>query len=189
VVSDHFEELGRPPSLLHGGFGLRTVGELRKPRWWALALLERLGDRRLAVSYDGDGAGSLVEAVAARGGDASEVSVVLWNLTLDQTKAAGAEPLGRRVLIEVRGLAPGSTYDLTHARVDEHHSNIASVWRELRDDGQEWPTDGQWERLREADRLDELEPRRTVTAGDDGVVVVETELPMPSMSQLVLTPA
>ena len=37
VVSDHFEELGRPPALLHGGFGLRTVGELRKPRWWALA--------------------------------------------------------------------------------------------------------------------------------------------------------
>ncbi len=189
VVSDHFEELGRPPSLLHGGFGLRTVGELRKPRWWALALLERLGDRRLAVSYDGDGAGSLVEAVAARGPQDSEVSVVLWNLTLDQTKAAGAEPLGRRVRVEVRGLTPGSTYDLTHARVDEHHSNIASVWRELRDDGQDWPTDEQWEQLREADRLDELEPPRSVTAGDDGIVVVETELPMPSMSQLVLTPS
>ena len=27
VVSDQFEELGRPPRLLHGGFGLRTVGE------------------------------------------------------------------------------------------------------------------------------------------------------------------
>ncbi len=53
VVSDHFEELGRPPALLHGGFGLRTVGELRKPRWWALAMLERLGPHRLAVSYDG----------------------------------------------------------------------------------------------------------------------------------------
>ena len=25
VVSDHFEELGRPPALLHGGFGTRTV--------------------------------------------------------------------------------------------------------------------------------------------------------------------
>ena len=49
VVSDHFEELGRPPSLLHGGFGLRTVGELRKPRWWALAMLERLGPRQLSV--------------------------------------------------------------------------------------------------------------------------------------------
>ena len=44
VVSDHFEELGRPPALLHGGFGLLTVGGLRKPRWWALALAQQLGD-------------------------------------------------------------------------------------------------------------------------------------------------
>ena len=66
VVSDHFEELGRPPALMHGGFGLRTVGELRKPRWWALALLERLGETRLPVAYAGDGGGSLVEALAAR---------------------------------------------------------------------------------------------------------------------------
>ncbi len=64
VVSDHFEELGRPPALLHGGFGTRTVGELRKPRWWALALLERLGRTRIGVELDGDGAGSLVEALA-----------------------------------------------------------------------------------------------------------------------------
>ncbi len=189
VVSDHFEELGRPPSLLHGGFGLRTVGELRKPRWWALALLERLGERRLQVSYDGDGGGSLVEAVAARGSGRSEVSVMLWNLTLDQTKAAGADPLSRRVAVTVGGLEPGSTYDLEHVRVDEHHSNIASVWRELREDGQDWPTDEQWEQLRKADRLEELEPRRPVTADPDGIVVIETELPMPSMSQVVLRPA
>ncbi len=77
-----------------------------------------------------------------RGSDASEVSVMLWNLTLDQTKAAGAEPLGRRVRVEIRGLAPpGSTYDLTHVRVDKRHSNIAAVWREVRDDGQDRPTD------------------------------------------------
>jgi xylan 1,4-beta-xylosidase len=189
VVSDHFEELGRPPSLLHGGFGLRTVGELRKPRWWALALLERLGERRLEVSYDGDGAGSLVEAVAARGSERSEVSVLLWNLTLDQTKAAGADPLSRRVAVKVGGLAPGATYDLEHVRVDEHHSNVAHVWGELREEGQDWPTDEQWERLRHADRLEELEPRRLVTADADGVVVIETELPMPSMSQFVLTRA
>ena len=43
VVSDHFEELGRPPRLFHGGFGLLTVGNLRKPRYWALALAESLG--------------------------------------------------------------------------------------------------------------------------------------------------
>ena len=89
VVSDHFEELGRPPALLHGGFGLRTVGELRKPRWWALAMLERLGPHRLAVAATGDGAGSLVETLAASG--PTGITTLLWNLTLDQTKAAGAD--------------------------------------------------------------------------------------------------
>ena len=33
VASDHFEELGRPPRLLHGGFGLLTVGNLAKPKY------------------------------------------------------------------------------------------------------------------------------------------------------------
>ena len=69
VVSDHFEELGRPPALLHGGFGLLTVGNLRKPRWWALALAEQLGDDLLPLTLDGDGAGTLVDGWAARGPD------------------------------------------------------------------------------------------------------------------------
>lgn len=187
VVSDHFEELGRPPSLLHGGFGLRTVGELRKPRWWALAMLERLGSRRLAVAYEGDGGGSLVEAVAASSDDST--SVLLWNLTLDQTKAAGAPALTRRVSVELRGLDAGASYVLRHERVDATHSNVASVWDRLRADGQDWPTDEQWVELRAADRLEELEPVRTVTADDHGRLVVDTDLPMPAMSLLTVRPA
>ncbi len=187
VVSDHFEELGRPPALLHGGFGLRTVGELRKPRWWALAMLERLGSHRIAVAYDGDGGGSLVEAVAATDTDGSH-SVMMWNLTLDQTKAAGAPELSRSVAVEVSGLAPGATYRLVHERVDEDHSNIASVWRRLRADGQQWPDDAQWDELHAADRLEHVGPEKPVTADSSGVVRVETELPMPSMSLLTLAP-
>ena len=187
VVSDHFEELGRPPELLHGGFGLRTVGELRKPRWWALAMMERLGPHRLAVSSAGDGGDSLVEAVAASSDD-GEVSALLWNLTLDQTKAAGSPPLGRDVEVTVRGLAAGATYTLRHDRVDEDHSNVASVWARLREPGQAWPTDAQWETLRAADHLARLEPDRVVTADASGVVRLDVVLPMPSMSQLTLVP-
>lgn len=184
VVSDHFEELGRPPALLHGGFGLRTVGELRKPRWWALAMLERLGPRRHPVSLGGDGGGSLVEALAASGPEGT--TVLLWNLTLDQTKAAGSEALARQVRVEVRGLEPGATYTLTHERVDQHHSNVAAVWGALRRDGQGWPDEEQWAALREADRLEELEPARAVAADASGVVSAELELPMPAMSLLTL---
>ena len=157
VVSDHFEELGRPPELLHGGFGLRTVGELRKPRWWALAMLERLGETRLPVTYDGDGGGSLVEAVAARADDGTH-AVALWNLTLDQNRAAGSDALARDVDVELTGLAPGSAYDVTHERVDQDHSNVAAAWGRLRDEGQAWPTEEQWAQLRETDRLEEIDP-------------------------------
>ena len=188
VVSDHFEELGRPPELLHGGFGLRTVGELRKPRWWALALLERLGPTEVAVGLDGDGAGSLVEALATTDPD-GRVSVLAWNLTLDQTKANGSTALSRRVELDVRGLAPGASYRLRHDRVDEDHSDIAAVWDRLRDEGQDWPTEDQWAVLREADRLEQLEPERTVVADASGAAAVECDLPMPAMSLVTLTPA
>ena len=186
VVSDHFEELGRPPALLHGGFGLRTVGELRKPRWWALALLERLGTTRLPVTFRGDGAGSLVEALATRGEDGG-VSVLAWNLTLDQGKAAGFPGLDRTVTVSVDGLEPGASYTLTHERVDADHSNVAGTWAALREDDQAWPTDDQWETLRKADRLEQLEEPRELVADEQGRVVVETVLPMPSMSFLELT--
>ena len=55
VASDHFEELGAPPELFHGGFGLLSVGNLRKPRYWALALLARLGGARLPVTRSATG--------------------------------------------------------------------------------------------------------------------------------------
>ena len=41
---------------LAGGFGLLTVGNLRKPRFWACKLLERLGPEELRGELDGDGA-------------------------------------------------------------------------------------------------------------------------------------
>ena len=187
VVSDHFEELGRPPALLHGGFGLRTVGELRKPRWWALSLLERLHDTRLPVTLSGDGGGSLVEALATRGDD-GDVQVLAWNMTLDQSKAAGDPLLDRTVTVRVDGLSAGATYTLTREGVDAEHSNIAGTWAAIKDDDQAWPTEEQWETLRKADRLEEVAPPAEVTADEHGTVSVEVTLPMPSMQLLHLTP-
>ena len=103
VVSDQFEELGRPPRLLHGGFGLRTVGELRKPRWWALWLLEQLGRDEVAATVSGDGAGSLVEVWASR--DDDRVAVALWNGTLDQGLVDGSEVLARTARVVLDGCA------------------------------------------------------------------------------------
>ncbi|WP_426593253.1 GH39 family glycosyl hydrolase [Cellulomonas sp. McL0617] len=150
VVSDQFEELGRPPRLLHGGFGLRTVGELRKPRWWALYLLEQLGRDEVAATVDGDGAGSLVEAWASRDGS-DRVAVALWNGTLDQSKVDGSQPLDRTVELTFEGLDEGA-WTVREHRVDATHSNIARIWSEL-GAGADWPSDEQWAALRAADRL------------------------------------
>ncbi|MFL6130765.1 MAG: GH39 family glycosyl hydrolase [Mycobacteriales bacterium] len=184
VASDHFEELGRPTALLHGGFGLLTVGNLRKPGYWALALLGRLGDEELAVRLDGDGAGSLVEAWAGRD-PGGRVAVALWNGTLDQSKAGGDPLLDRRVRLVVDGLRPGP-YELRHWRVDARHSAIGTVWRRL-GAGRDWPDEAGWAALRAADRLDALhEPRRVEAAG--GRLELPVDLPMPALSLVELDP-
>jgi xylan 1,4-beta-xylosidase len=186
VASDHFEELGRPGSLLHGGFGLLTVGNLRKPRFWALAMLERLATEEIAVELDGDGAGGLVDAWGSRDPDDGRVAVALWNVTLDQTRSAGEPLLDRAVNLRVEGLA-GAAYELRHLRVDLERSNIAAVW-EAMSGGAAWPDGDQWAALRRANRLEELEPpRRAPAAG--GVVEAAFDLPMPSVSLVELVPA
>ena len=186
VASDHFEELGRPASLLHGGFGLLTIGNLRKPRFWALKLLERLGPEELAVDLDGDGAGGLVEAWASRDPDGGGVAVALWNVTLDQTRSTGEPLLDRWVTLRVEGLA-APAYEVRHLRVDLERSNITCVW-EAMSGGADWPDDDQWAALREANRLEELEPVRRVAAAG-GAVELAFDLPMPSVSLVELVPA
>ncbi len=184
VASDHFEELGRPPALLHGGFGLLSVGNLAKPTFWALAMLDRLGDDELAVELAGDGAGSLVEAWAGR--DAGgRVAVAVWNGTLDQSRVDGDPLLERRLSLRVDGL-PAAAYRLSHVRVDADHSNLAERWRRL-GGGADWPGEAGWRALRAANRLDELEPPRRVEPVV-GSVQVEFDLPMPAVSLLELTP-
>ncbi|HZB49448.1 MAG TPA: glycosyl hydrolase, partial [Mycobacteriales bacterium] len=175
VASDHFEELGRPTALRHGGFGLLTVGNLRKPGYWALALLGRLGDEELAVRLDGDGAGSLVEAWAGRD-PGGRVAVALWNGTLDQSKAGGDPLLDRSVRLAVDGL-PAGGYELRHWRVDAAHSAVGTAWSRIRGN-RDWPDEAGWAALRAADRLDALhEPRQVRATG--GRLELPVELPMP----------
>ncbi|MGI8830665.1 MAG: GH39 family glycosyl hydrolase [Candidatus Limnocylindria bacterium] len=185
TISDHFEELGRPPRLLHGGFGLLAVGNLRKPRWWGLWMLEQLLSDRLAVSVTGDGAGDMVQAIASHADD-GRVTVVAWNGTVDVTKADGDPLLGRSVTLRVTSL-PGGRYRLRHRRLDDAHSNLVAAWAEIGGTA-DWPDDGQWQELAARDLLEDVEPERVVDA-TDGTVELAFELPMPSVSLLELTPA
>jgi xylan 1,4-beta-xylosidase len=185
VASDHFEELGRPPELFHGGFGLLSVGNLRKPRYWAMALLSRLGRSRLPVTLHGDGAGGLVEALAARHDD-GRIGVLAWNVTLDQSKIAGAPALDRQVRLRV-GVPAGTAYDVRHYRIDAGHSNIVPAW-ELMREGAPWPSPEQWAALGHRNTLDELDPPQRAAPDGEGTLEVGFDLPMPAVSYLELTP-
>lgn len=184
TVSDHFEELGRGTELLHGGFGLLTVGNLRKPRWWALWMLEQLADEQLAVHVDGDGAGDMVNAVASHDGHGRVVAVV-WNGTVDVTKSGGDPLLDRRVTVSIGGL-DRPAYTLRHRRLDEAHSNINRAWDEIAG-GRPWPDDDEWRALAAGDHLADYEPSYDLRP-DGGAVHLEFDLPMPGISLIELIP-
>ena len=185
TISDHFEELGRPPRLLHGGFGLLSVGNLRKPRWWGLWMLEQLLDERVESVVRGDGAGDMVQAIGSRD-DGTRLTIVAWNGTVDVSKAGGDPLLDRDASLRITGL-DGDRYRLRHRRLDEHHSNVVRDWQAMGGDA-DWPTAEQWAALHRRNVLDEFEPVRDVTA-DRGAVELRFALPMPSISLIELEPA
>ena len=188
VASDQFVELGVPEQLFHGGFGLLTIGGLRKPRFWAIAVLEQLGDEELVSRVTGDGGGSLVEAWASRdaGADGERIAIAIWNGSLDQTKTGGDDDLRRHVSLEISGLPPGA-YRAEHHRIDDEHSNIVRAWEAI--GGGDWPTPDGWERLHAADRLETLGPGEPVSVGSDGVAQLSFDLPMPGISFVEIRPA
>ncbi|XVV17398.1 GH39 family glycosyl hydrolase [Actinoplanes sp. CA-131856] len=174
VASDHFEELGRPPRLLHGGFGLLTVGNLAKPKFWALSLAERLGPDELPAEVTGDGAGSLVTAWASRYRDGG-LGILLNNSTLDHSKVNGSPDLARTIRLRPHLDKP---HLLRVWRVDRTHGNITTHF------SGEWPTPEQWTALHAADHLPEADPPRRIAPGADVVL----DLPNPGIALVTLRP-
>ena len=180
VVSDHFEELGRPPSLFHGGFGLLTVGNLRKPRYWALVLANDLGSDLLDVEMEGDGVGSMVDSWATRGSDGS-VDILVWNGILDQSRVEGAPALDRSLKLRIEQLE-NRAYRPYIVRIDRDHSNITRHF----DEDNDWPTPEQWAELRAQDYLEE--ESLSGQTPNNGNLALDLHLPMPGVVRLRLIP-
>jgi xylan 1,4-beta-xylosidase len=179
VASDHFEELGRPPRMLHGGFGLITVGGIAKPRYHALWLLAQLGDTELPITASGDGAGGLVQGWATRREDGS-LAVLVWCSTLDQTKRDGDPALARRIRLHLSGT---ESERATITRLDRDNGDVTTLAEQLGIG--DWPADDEWDKLRTAVRLAPADVDMEVTSTES---VVELDLRQPG-AVLIEVPA
>ncbi|WP_446742141.1 GH39 family glycosyl hydrolase [Silvibacterium acidisoli] len=182
TASDYFEESGNPRAIFHGGFGLIGLDGLRKSRYWAFALLHRMGTGKLAVKTEGDGAGGLVKCLATRRD--SSVQVLLSNVTLEFAKDKGDAALGRDVSVHISGLIPGALYRLEDDRIDLEHSNVYGAWQKM--GRPRWPDSREMTVLHKQDGLQQLSPPRLLAANDHGEIQLEIHLPMPAVAYLQL---
>ncbi|GKQ37570.1 xylan 1,4-beta-xylosidase [Streptomyces sp. A012304] len=118
TFSDMFEEVGVPTALFHGGFGLLTHRQVRKPTYHLYAFMARMGPLLLARGDD---------HLVTRHTD-GRVTVLAW---------APVDPTGRTPgpdRHELRLSVPVATRGEAFVRrstVDEEHGNAYTAWRHM----------------------------------------------------------
>jgi xylan 1,4-beta-xylosidase len=120
TFSDMFEEEGVPTALFHGGFGLLTHRQIKKPTYHLYAFLARLGDEVLARGPD-----HLVTRDST-----GRIAVLAW-APVDVT---GHNPVPDRhsVQLSLPLAAPGATAAfLLRSSVSEEAGNAWAAWCEL----------------------------------------------------------
>lgn len=129
TFSDVFEEAGIPTTLFHGGFGLLTHRQVRKPVYHLYAFMARMGDQVLARGQD---------HLVTRDG-AGRVTVLAW-APVDVTDPAPLRDPGpdeSRHLVRMSvplsapcGVEPTLAF-LLRSSVSERDGNAYAAWREL----------------------------------------------------------
>lgn len=106
---DMFEEVGVPTALFHGGFGLLTHRQVKKPTYHLYAFMARMGDQILArgddhlVTRDGDG----------------RVTVLAWAL----------EPASLRLSLPLASPSPSAF--MLRSSVNDEAGNAWTAWCEM----------------------------------------------------------
>jgi xylan 1,4-beta-xylosidase len=131
-------------------------------------------------AVDGRNMPEEVDSLASRSAKGA-VAVLVWRHTDDQYQT---DEQTARVAVEVAGL-DASDYTLQHYRIDATHSNAHSVWRDL--GSSQDPTEDELSAIKARQGLENFEPVRDVRP-DDGTLVLALDLPLPSVSLLVLEP-
>jgi xylan 1,4-beta-xylosidase len=118
TFSDMFEEVGVPVSVFHGGFGLLTHRQIKKPTYHLYAFMARLGEEVLARGAD---------HLVTRAAD-GRVTVLAW-APVDVT---GGEPVSGHTVRLAIPLDPAArSAFVLRSSVSEETGNAWAAWREL----------------------------------------------------------
>lgn len=120
TFSDMFEEVGIPTALFHGGFGLLTHRQIKKPTYHLYAFMARMGDDVLARGAD---------HLVTRHGD-GRVTVLAW-APVDHT-GLGEVVDGHTVRLSVPVGGPADATAYAHrSSVSEDAGNAWAAWSEM----------------------------------------------------------
>ncbi|NES13826.1 MULTISPECIES: xylan 1,4-beta-xylosidase [Micromonospora] len=136
TFSDMFEEEGVPTTLFHGGFGLLTHRQIKKPTYHLYAFMARLGDEVLARGSD-----HLVTRDAT-----GRIAVLAWAPVDATGDTPGPDRHTVRLSLPLR--TPGGAAFLLRSSVDEEVGNAWTAWCEM--GRPHSPTARQLDQLREA---------------------------------------
>ena len=119
-----------------------------------------------------------IDALATR--TPAQTAVMLWNYHDDDIPAPGAA-----VTVTIHGL-PRSARSvlLQHYRIDEHHSNAYTVWKQM--GSPQDPTPEQYAALQTAGQLQLMDSPRWITP-EQGAIRVDVQLPRSALSLLRVT--
>jgi xylan 1,4-beta-xylosidase len=169
-----------------------TASGIEKPLMNAYRAFGHLGDRRIGATSDaaaavddlgalGPGLPEEVDVLASRSSADGRVAVLVWRHADDQY---ATDEAATPVDLQVEGLAPGR-WTVAHWRIDRSHSNSHTVWQDL--GAPQHPTP-ELATVRDRQGLERLADDVTEAVGDGGLAL-RVELPLPSVSLIVLTPA
>ena len=164
TFDDVFEESGVVHEPFHGGFGTIAAGGIKKPAYYAYALLHRLGETRLANSAD--------NVLVTRRSDGTLVAAA-WNV-VDPDRTG--EP--RTVTLQFRRLRESNPVVVW--RMDATHGNVLPAYASM--GKPRYPTPAQVRQLNRASALGAPE-RTSLRHGEIRIVVpvnglVVLELPL-----------
>ncbi|MHC5903087.1 GH39 family glycosyl hydrolase [Streptomyces sp. S6] len=118
TFSDTFEEAGVPTSLFHGGFGLLTHRQVRKPTFHLYAFMSRMGEELLSRGEN---------HLVTRHRD-GRVTLLAWAPVDPSGETPG--PTHHELRLSVPLTAAGEAF-VRRSTVDEDHGNAYTAWREM----------------------------------------------------------